>query len=173
MPCHWLWRREGRTSPFRPGRRVHWVCRWGRGFTTGDLHCHKTFPTKITAIVMRSATLDAPALRRVGLGHLAGGDSPRGSPWNGCGYPSRLLAGAVAEFVAILLPYAATPKKSRAFRSFCKCSLSQRATKIGEGAISVCHWLRSFHSCHRRHPLGFVKSELKSQGAAVPWHLLR
>ncbi len=25
-----------------------------------------------------------PALRRVGLGHLAGGDSPRGSPWNGC-----------------------------------------------------------------------------------------
>jgi len=29
--------------------------------------------------------LDAPALRRVGLGHLARGDSPRGSPWNGCG----------------------------------------------------------------------------------------
>jgi hypothetical protein len=25
--------------------------------------------------------LDAPALRRIGLGHLAVGDSPRGSPW--------------------------------------------------------------------------------------------
>ncbi len=29
--------------------------------------------------------LDDPALRRVGLGHLAGGDSPRGSPWKDCG----------------------------------------------------------------------------------------
>jgi hypothetical protein len=29
--------------------------------------------------------MDAPALRRVGLLHLAGGDSPRGSSWNGCG----------------------------------------------------------------------------------------
>ena len=35
-----------------------------------------------------------PPLRRVGLGHLAGGDSPRGSPWNGCGWPpsKRLMA---------------------------------------------------------------------------------
>jgi hypothetical protein len=28
--------------------------------------------------------LDAPALRRAGWGHLAVGESPRGSPWNGC-----------------------------------------------------------------------------------------
>jgi hypothetical protein len=32
-----------------------------------------------------------PALRRVGLGHLAGGDSPRGSPWNGCQPAARLI----------------------------------------------------------------------------------
>jgi hypothetical protein len=31
-----------------------------------------------------SNILNVPALRRVGLGHLARGDSPRGSPWNGC-----------------------------------------------------------------------------------------
>jgi hypothetical protein len=32
-----------------------------------------------------------PALRRVGLGYLAVGDSPRGSPWNGCG-PDRFTS---------------------------------------------------------------------------------
>ena len=36
-----------------------------------------------------------PALRRVGLGHLAGGDSPRGSPWNGCGWAAETLNGVV------------------------------------------------------------------------------
>ena len=40
-------------------------------------------------------TLDNPALRRVGLGHLAGGDSPRGSPWNGCGWAAVTLNGVV------------------------------------------------------------------------------
>jgi hypothetical protein len=37
----------------------------------------------------------APALRRVGFGHLAGGDSPRGSPWNGCGWAAQTLNGVV------------------------------------------------------------------------------
>ena len=31
-------------------------------------------------------TLDAPASWRVGLWHLAVGDAPRCTPWNGCGY---------------------------------------------------------------------------------------
>jgi hypothetical protein len=35
------------------------------------------------------------ALRRVGLGHLAGGASPRGSPWNGCGWAAVTLNGVV------------------------------------------------------------------------------
>jgi hypothetical protein len=42
-----------------------------------------------------SNILDVPALRRVGLGHLAGGDSPRGSPWNGCGWAAETLNGVV------------------------------------------------------------------------------
>jgi hypothetical protein len=41
------------------------------------------------------ASLDAPALRRVGLAHLAGGGSPRGSPWNGCGWAAETLHGGV------------------------------------------------------------------------------
>jgi len=40
-------------------------------------------------------TLATPALRRVGLGHLAGGDSPRGSPWNGCAWAAETLNGVV------------------------------------------------------------------------------
>jgi hypothetical protein len=43
--------------------------------------------------------LDASALRRVGLGHLAGGDSPRGSPWNGCGWAAETLYGVVNHAV--------------------------------------------------------------------------
>ena len=39
--------------------------------------------------------MDAPALRRVRLGHLADGDSPRGSPWNGCGWAAETLNGVV------------------------------------------------------------------------------
>ena len=42
-----------------------------------------------------ATALDAPALRRVGLGHLAGGDSPRGSPWNGCGWAAETLNGVL------------------------------------------------------------------------------
>ncbi len=49
----------------------------------------------VWASARRSRTLDAPALRRVGLGHLAGGDSPRGSPWNGCGWAAETLNGVV------------------------------------------------------------------------------
>jgi len=37
----------------------------------------------------------APALRRVGLGHLAGGDSPLGSRWNGCVWAAETLNGVV------------------------------------------------------------------------------
>jgi hypothetical protein len=40
-----------------------------------------------------NVAMDNPALRRVGLGHLAGGDSPRGSPWNGCGWAAETLNG--------------------------------------------------------------------------------
>jgi hypothetical protein len=47
-----------------------------------------------------------PALRRVGLGHLAGGDSPRGSPWNGCGRAAETLNGvvnhALRKYIAML-----------------------------------------------------------------------
>ncbi len=61
--------------------------------------------------------LDAPASRRVGLGHLTGGDSPRGSPWNGCGWerctfcveqhswtpaPAGVMAGALLPLVSAL-----------------------------------------------------------------------
>jgi hypothetical protein len=33
------------------------------------------------------------------LGHLAGGDSPRGSPWNGCGWAAVTLNGVVNDAV--------------------------------------------------------------------------
>jgi len=60
--------------------------------------CHPRFRLEILngmALIEISAALDAPALRRVGLGHLAGGDSPRGSPWNGCGWAAVTLYGVV------------------------------------------------------------------------------
>jgi hypothetical protein len=41
------------------------------------------------------AIVDPQALRRIGLGHLAGGDSPRGPPWNGCGCAAVTLNGVV------------------------------------------------------------------------------
>jgi hypothetical protein len=40
-------------------------------------------------------SLAAPALRQVGLGYLAGGDSPGGSTWNGCGWAAETIDGVV------------------------------------------------------------------------------
>jgi hypothetical protein len=47
--------------------------------------------------------LDNPALRRVGLGHLAGGDSPRGSPWNGCQPDREVAVGTIIPRVLLVL----------------------------------------------------------------------
>ncbi len=33
------------------------------------------------------------------MGHLAGGDSPRGSPWNGCGWAAETLNGVVRHAI--------------------------------------------------------------------------
>jgi hypothetical protein len=70
-----VWLRPARVGSAVPGMR----CRAAAG--TSD--CFIT------------AALDAAALRRVGSGHLAGGDSPRGSPWNGCGWAAITLNGVV------------------------------------------------------------------------------
>ena len=44
---------------------------------------------KCKMAALRYVPVSSSALRRVGLGHLAGGDSPRGSPWNGWGWDCR------------------------------------------------------------------------------------